>query len=427
MVRRQRNAESLIAMLYTRCTHCETVFELTLEEVNRAGGAVRCGVCQTTFDAKRHLRDEPFPAPAAPTEAMTDDAPSPGASAEDEQSTASPCGSDLTSPADEASRNAQVASGVPATEVEALRAAPTAPPATPGPNLSTSTGPAAVGIEEADHEQAVSAERMATVFEEAVGAYAAQHPPANAPPGLDEPDHGDAAVPGESGESAQTAPRRAPASAQENQTADEDLAPLLHETPARRSAAASLLWGLAAVVLTGLLGVQAIAHWHDRLVQVPHISDALVAVNAYLGNPLYLDYDPARYEFVERPRVRLLTPPSGGVADDDPPSTADRNTPAERRGTPVIAVVATIANTAPVAQPYPALQLVIEDRWGRPVGARTLMPEDYAEPTTARELLAPDERFEVDVQLVAGDAALDSFALEICLPRESGKLNCAAR
>ncbi len=37
--------------LYTRCTHCETVFRVTTRELQASGGRVRCGYCHRVFDA----------------------------------------------------------------------------------------------------------------------------------------------------------------------------------------------------------------------------------------------------------------------------------------------------------------------------------------------------------------------------------------
>ncbi|MEM9383549.1 MAG: DUF3426 domain-containing protein [Pseudomonadota bacterium] len=43
--------------LYTTCTACGAVFEITLEQLGLANGAVRCGVCGETFNARKSLRE----------------------------------------------------------------------------------------------------------------------------------------------------------------------------------------------------------------------------------------------------------------------------------------------------------------------------------------------------------------------------------
>ncbi|MCW5624054.1 MAG: zinc-ribbon and DUF3426 domain-containing protein [Burkholderiales bacterium] len=37
--------------MFTRCTHCDAVFRVTLEQLQASSGQVRCGVCQEVFDA----------------------------------------------------------------------------------------------------------------------------------------------------------------------------------------------------------------------------------------------------------------------------------------------------------------------------------------------------------------------------------------
>ncbi|MBX9963249.1 MAG: zinc-ribbon and DUF3426 domain-containing protein [Burkholderiales bacterium] len=62
--------------MFTRCTHCEATFRVTLEQLQTSSGQVRCGVCQNVFDAfvalsasdprngTEPLAMEPVPAPA---------------------------------------------------------------------------------------------------------------------------------------------------------------------------------------------------------------------------------------------------------------------------------------------------------------------------------------------------------------------------
>jgi predicted Zn finger-like uncharacterized protein len=37
--------------MFTRCTHCEATFRVTLEQLQTSSGQVRCGVCHNVFDA----------------------------------------------------------------------------------------------------------------------------------------------------------------------------------------------------------------------------------------------------------------------------------------------------------------------------------------------------------------------------------------
>ena len=44
--------------MLTRCTHCDTAFRITPEDLSLARGRVRCGQCMRTFDALQKLTDE---------------------------------------------------------------------------------------------------------------------------------------------------------------------------------------------------------------------------------------------------------------------------------------------------------------------------------------------------------------------------------
>lgn len=42
--------------MHTRCPHCHTVFRIRDDQLEVAGGQVRCGLCNGRFDAHRHLQ-----------------------------------------------------------------------------------------------------------------------------------------------------------------------------------------------------------------------------------------------------------------------------------------------------------------------------------------------------------------------------------
>ncbi len=44
--------------MYTQCSHCETVFQLTAETLRAAGGQVRCGRCGEVFNALARLAED---------------------------------------------------------------------------------------------------------------------------------------------------------------------------------------------------------------------------------------------------------------------------------------------------------------------------------------------------------------------------------
>jgi len=57
--------------MHTTCPHCQTVFRVTSEQLNMARGKVRCGYCQTIFNALDSLEDEWHEAPPEPSDLST--------------------------------------------------------------------------------------------------------------------------------------------------------------------------------------------------------------------------------------------------------------------------------------------------------------------------------------------------------------------
>lgn len=53
------------AKLVTRCPACRTAFRLVADQLRLRQGLVRCGQCDTVFDAREHLIELPAPEPAA--------------------------------------------------------------------------------------------------------------------------------------------------------------------------------------------------------------------------------------------------------------------------------------------------------------------------------------------------------------------------
>lgn len=73
------------AKLVTRCPACRTAFRLVADQLRLRQGLVRCGQCDTVFDAREHLIEVPAPAASAPvatdTPGVAPNAPAPGAAA----------------------------------------------------------------------------------------------------------------------------------------------------------------------------------------------------------------------------------------------------------------------------------------------------------------------------------------------------------
>ncbi|MEZ5465847.1 MAG: zinc-ribbon and DUF3426 domain-containing protein [Lysobacteraceae bacterium] len=48
--------------MFTRCPHCQTVYEPTAAQLSQGHGHLQCGVCNHEFDALEHLSEHPFAA-----------------------------------------------------------------------------------------------------------------------------------------------------------------------------------------------------------------------------------------------------------------------------------------------------------------------------------------------------------------------------
>ncbi|MGO4153641.1 DUF3426 domain-containing protein [Cupriavidus sp. YAF13] len=60
----------MAAKLVTRCPACRTAFRLVADQLRLRQGLVRCGQCDTVFDAREHLIELPAPEPAAGPETV---------------------------------------------------------------------------------------------------------------------------------------------------------------------------------------------------------------------------------------------------------------------------------------------------------------------------------------------------------------------
>lgn len=89
-------------------------------------------------------------------------------------------------------------------------------------------------------------------------------------------------------------------------------------------------------------------------------------------------------------------------------------------------VRASIRNLASFPQPYPLLKLVLEDRWGEQVRARDFEPVEYLDPSTAPDrLLAPAQLANATIIIVDPGPDAEGFHFDVCLRGPAGPV-CAA-
>ncbi len=175
----------------------------------------------------------------------------------------------------------------------------------------------------------------------------------------------------------------------------EDIEPFAMATPPRRWP-----WLLVSTVLTMVLLAQAVHHSRDALVRHPSIGPTLSRAYAAIGQPLAPQWQLQAYSIKQW----------GIVADPQQPGT--------------LRVRASVTNAARFAQPYPLLQLTLEDRFGGQVGARAFTPEEYlGSNAQATRMLAAGEAASIDLAIVDPGQDAVGFQFDTCLTQQGG-LEC---
>lgn len=185
-------------------------------------------------------------------------------------------------------------------------------------------------------------------------------------------------------------------------TVDESSAPVDFDFPTQqRGETPSAFWTLLAVPLVLLLLVQVVHHYRATLARHPQIGAPLQSAYGALGLTLRPDWNLHAYE------VRQW----GVIADPSAPGT--------------LKVRASVKNLADFPQPYPLLKLVLEDRWGDQVRAREFDPSEYLDPTAApNRMLAPAQQSNASIAIVDPGPDAEGFRFDVCLRGAKGPV-CA--
>lgn len=160
-------------------------------------------------------------------------------------------------------------------------------------------------------------------------------------------------------------------------------------------------WAVASIALTLLLLGQALHHSRETLARHPSFGPLLSKLYAAIGQPLTPQWQLQAYSIKQ-----------WGIVSDPQASGTLR-------------VRASVTNGASFAQPYPLLQLSLEDRFGSKVGTREFKPEEYlGNHAQATRLLAAGEAANVDLAIVDPGADAVGFQFDTCLLLKSG-LQCS--
>jgi predicted Zn finger-like uncharacterized protein len=426
--------------LYTQCSHCETVFQLTAETLRAAGGQVRCGRCGEVFNALARLAEDatafstPGESPAGSPresalemEARADEilhSPAPKRPAEPELASD---GEDFASGDVEFARLQLIEkfkpsrheTPAPPRHVVPPVTAPPAPPRSPAPKAKTAppasaaesgkrpareVAPAAAAAAPGTGAAAESADDGALEFTLPPGDLdrVFVDPTAGRPPSL---------------AGAEAIAPRASAAADEDPAGERmggldvadhvrrdvlaglRLRPL--EEPSEAQPAIQLAWRGAAAVLALVL-----------LAQMIHENRAWLAAHGPLRGPLQSVYGALGVKVQPPVNLSAYQLRQWGVTGD--PNAA---------GT--LRVRASILNTSAQLQPYPLLRVTLANRFGTHVGARDFEPAEYLGRPTAR-LMTPGERADatLDIQDPGKDA--EGFEIDVCLRGAGQTISCAA-
>ena len=149
------------------------------------------------------------------------------------------------------------------------------------------------------------------------------------------------------------------------------------------------------------------------IVQVVHHYRSGLARHPQIGEPLMKLYGTLRVPLTPEWELNSYEIKQWGVLSD-PASPG------------TLKVRASITNRAKFAQPYPLLKLVLEDRWGDQVRAREFEPAEYLDPgTAANRLLGPQQQTSAIVNIVDPGPDAEGFRFDVCLRGRAGPV-CAA-
>ena len=437
--------------MYTQCSHCDTVFQLTAETLRAAGGQVRCGRCGEVFNALARLAEDasafPTPGGSAPgegspresaleMEARADEIlhspmptrpapPEPAPDIEDFEATDVEFAhlqliDKFKPPRNETPAPARHA--VPPTVAPAPPAVPAAPPRAPAPRAkpASPTGAADGGKSATKNVAPAGARGAGTPVDPDSadeGAFEFTLPPgeldrifvdptaARAHPGSSlAADAASAPNARATDESAEQAAERMSGLDVAEDVRRDLLAELrqrrLYEPGEAAPPGARLAWGGAGAALALVL-----------LGQVLHENRTWLAAHGPLRGPLQGLY--AALGVKVQPPVNLSAYQlrQWGVTGD--PNAA---------GT--LRVRASILNTSAQLQPYPLLRVTLANRFGTRIGTRDFEPAEYLGHPNVR-LMTPGERADatLDIQDPGKDA--EGFEIDVCL-RADQTISCAA-
>ena len=361
--------------MLTQCPNCQTTFRVTTEILRVADGQVRCGRCQTQFDALERLIDENDAATA-----QTSNQP---------RATRSPVQATERIEVEETAAQEDITLEGRHIEISGRYRLPDSAPGEP--RIREETVEEWVEID--DIEDAAEEAAVIEIDEDLVNADS-----------LEDLARDDLAADNDAQAGIEVAEETY--EAEEAEVAEEELEaetePEIDLLPSRRRAPVARIWKILAAPLALLLVIQFVHTYRHSLARHPRLGHAIVGIYGALGVDLQPDWNLHAYEILQ---WHLGSDPAM-------PGT--------------LKVRASLKNVAPFAQPYPLLKLVLEDRWGERVREREFEPAEYLDPSTAPDrLLAPGQQATATISIVDPGPDAEGFRFDVCLRGRRGVV-CAA-
>ncbi|MCC5793943.1 MAG: zinc-ribbon and DUF3426 domain-containing protein [Chromatiales bacterium] len=417
--------------MFTACPECETVFRIGPAELRRAGGRVRCGECGTAFDALATLSDAPpgeegTPAEHERAETLEFDVPperwssffdgdeqgrgpqekidlEAEISAEDWDELVSSL-APLEDPEESTNPVFVIESGEEPDEddgeaepeeeafLEEFAATIDQPPAPERPYLvpprSTLYADPEPPSGDEDDEDA-GGETPASIREPILPASAAPLPgPVRPAAGKHRADEHDLATAGDD------------VAGREDSDLDQPFGPPpFAQNRETRQLRRRWPWILGSLLLALLLAGQWLHAQRDRVAADPVWGDSVRAAYAWLGQPLYPEWNLRAWEITGSEAIAGRTAPDA------------------------LEVIAQLRLVDTTPAPLPYLRIAIRDRFDNVVGERLLPPFEYAQ--GAHEGLLPPGR-EVPVRVALVDPGIEAhgYVIDICLQRRRDGMVC---
>ncbi len=349
--------------MLTQCPNCQTIFRVTSEILRVAEGQVRCGRCQTQFDALARLIDE-------------DD------------------NGDL-----QIVQTSITADETPADTIEVEEPETHEDITLEGRRIEISgTYRALGGKDESVHEEVI--EEWVNLDDTEPQTHAEGAPEAAAQDTASEP--ADEPAPVAEPTRIRRATRQPFGNISRTPRSATDPELELLAAPADRAPPTSRVWQWLAAPLLLILLIQIVHAHRGTLARNPKLGPTVLSVYRALGLSLTPEWNLHAYE------IRQW----GVISDPSVPGT--------------LKVRASVKNLAEFPQPYPLLKLVLEDRWGEQVRAREFEPREYLDSTSAAErMMAPAQEANATIAIVDPGPDAEGFRFDVCLRGISGTV-CAS-